>query len=75
MKKRGAKENLDAGKIAGRRPKQSTPVDIHIGSRLRQRRTALGMTQEEIATAQGLPLSAGLQIREGDKPYQRQPPL
>ena len=38
------------------RPKQSEPhpVDIHVGSRLRQRRTALGISQTNLATTLGL---------------------
>ena len=35
-------------------PKQSTPVDIHIGSRLRQRRTELGISQPNLAASLGL---------------------
>ena len=42
------------GKTAGRRPKQSTPVDTHIGSRLRQRRTELGISQPNLAASLGL---------------------
>jgi transcriptional regulator with XRE-family HTH domain len=30
------------------------PVDIHVGMRLRQRRTALGMSQHELAAALGI---------------------
>jgi transcriptional regulator with XRE-family HTH domain len=30
------------------------PVDIHVGSCLRQRRTALGMSQEKLAASQGV---------------------
>ncbi len=30
------------------------PVDIHVGSRLRQRRTLLGMSQEKLAAAFGV---------------------
>ena len=30
------------------------PVDIHVGARLRQRRTLLGMSQEKLGTAVGL---------------------
>ena len=41
-------------KPAGRRQKQSTLVDIHIGSRLRQRRTELGISQPELAASLGL---------------------
>src|SRR5215472_17129463 len=42
------------GKTAGRRPKQSTPVDIHVGSRLRQRRTELGISLPNLAASLGL---------------------
>jgi transcriptional regulator with XRE-family HTH domain len=30
------------------------PVDIQVGSRLKQRRTALGISQQELATSQGV---------------------
>src|SRR4051812_33024278 len=33
---------------------RSHPVDIHVGSRMRQRRTLLGMSQEKLGTAVGL---------------------
>ena len=39
------------------RPRQNKgphSVDIHVGSRLRQRRTSLGITQQELATSQGV---------------------
>jgi transcriptional regulator with XRE-family HTH domain len=31
-----------------------SPIDIHVGSRMRMRRMALGMSQEKLATALGL---------------------
>jgi transcriptional regulator with XRE-family HTH domain len=39
---------------AGNRPKRSTPVDIHVGMRVRERRTALGMSQPTLAAALGI---------------------
>ena len=43
-------------KRRGGRPKIDTPspVDIHVGSRVRLRRTLLGMSQERLGTAVGL---------------------
>jgi len=32
----------------------SHPVDAHVGARMRQRRTLLGMSQEKLGTAVGL---------------------
>ncbi|MDP6109239.1 MAG: helix-turn-helix transcriptional regulator [Rhodospirillales bacterium] len=40
-------------RIAGRRGSPH-PVDIHVGSRVRQRRTLLGMSQEKLGDALGL---------------------
>jgi DNA-binding XRE family transcriptional regulator len=34
--------------------KGPNPIDIHVGSRMRMRRMALGMSQEKLATALGL---------------------
>jgi transcriptional regulator with XRE-family HTH domain len=34
--------------------KGSNPIDIHVGSRMRMRRMALGMSQEKLAKALGL---------------------
>jgi transcriptional regulator with XRE-family HTH domain len=34
--------------------KGPNPIDIHVGSRMRMRRLALGMSQEKLATALGL---------------------
>ena len=44
------------GKRRGGRPKIDTPspVDVHVGSRVRLRRTLLGMSQEKLGTAIGL---------------------
>lgn len=33
---------------------KSHPVDVHVGARMRQRRTLLGMSQEKLGTAVGL---------------------
>ncbi len=44
------------GKRRGGRPKidAPSPVDIHVGSRVRLRRTLLGLSQEKLGTAVGL---------------------
>lgn len=44
------------GKRRGGRPKIDTPspVDVHVGSRVRLRRTLLGMSQEKLGNAIGL---------------------
>src|SRR6201996_3571991 len=44
------------GKRRGGRPKIDTPspIDIHVGSRVRLRRTLLGMSQEKLGNAIGL---------------------
>ena len=44
------------GKRRGGRPKIDTPdpVDVHVGSRLRLRRTLLGVSQEKLGNAVGL---------------------
>src|ERR1700761_7706748 len=44
------------GKRRGGRPKIDTPspIDIHVGSRVRLRRTLLGMSQEKLGDAIGL---------------------
>ena len=44
------------GKRRGGRPKidAPNPVDIHVGSRVRLRRTLLGLSQEKLGTAVGL---------------------
>ncbi len=37
-------------------PGKPNPIDIHVGSRVRLRRTLLGMSQEKLADAVGLTL-------------------
>ena len=37
-----------------RRPRNSTPVDMHIGGRMRLRRTMLGLSQESLGDSLGL---------------------
>ena len=51
------------------------PVDIHVGSRLRERRIVLGMSQQQLAASLGAQFSTGVQIRTGEKTYQRRPLL
>jgi transcriptional regulator with XRE-family HTH domain len=43
-KRRGARPNID----------QPSPVDVHVGARVRLRRTLLGMSQEKLGNAVGL---------------------
>src|ERR1700758_2919403 len=43
-KRRGGRPKIDA----------PSPVDVHVGSRVRLRRTLLGMSQEKLGTALGL---------------------
>ena len=49
-------QKMRDGKRRGGRPKIDTPspVDVHVGSRVRLRRTLLGMSQEKLGTAIGL---------------------
>ena len=42
------------------------PVDIHVGSRLRERRIVLGMSQQQLAASLGAQFSTGVQIRTGE---------
>lgn len=44
------------GRRAGGRPKlgKPSPIDVHVGSRVRLRRTLLGMSQEKLGEAIGL---------------------
>ena len=48
--------NIRDGKRRGGRPKIDTPsvVDVHVGARVRLRRTLLGMSQEKLGNAIGL---------------------
>ncbi|MBL4614923.1 MAG: helix-turn-helix transcriptional regulator, partial [Magnetovibrio sp.] len=47
--------NSNALKAADRPPLGTPrPVDVHVGARLRQRRTLLGMSQEKLGEAVGL---------------------
>ena len=39
------------GRLADGRP---NPIDLHIGNRIRQRRTLLGLSQEKLASLLGL---------------------
>ncbi|MBG02796.1 MAG: transcriptional regulator [Rhodospirillaceae bacterium] len=40
--------------VSRRRPRNSTPVDMHIGGRMRLRRTMLGLSQESLGDSLGL---------------------
>ena len=48
--------------------KGPSPIDIHVGSRMRMRRMALGMSQEKLAKAPGANIPAGAKVREGREP-------
>src|SRR6185369_2529188 len=56
VKAREMQPKVREGKRRGGRPKIDTPspVDVHVGSRVRLRRTLLGMSQEKLGTAIGL---------------------
>ena len=48
----------------GRMPSgKPNPVDVHVGSRVRLRRTLLGMSQEKLGEALGSYVPAGAKIR------------
>ena len=49
---------------------RSHPVDVHVGARMRQRRTLLGMSQEKLGTAVGLTFQ---QIQKYEKGKNRIP--
>ena len=46
--------SADSGKMKRLPPGVSNPVDIHVGQRLRLRRTLLGLSQEKLGDAVGL---------------------
>jgi len=48
------KSSVPLGKIPAGRPGIPNPVDIHVGARVRLRRTLLGMSQEKLGDAIGL---------------------
>lgn len=43
-----------AGEDGGEREHKPSPIDVHVGSRVRLRRTLLGMSQEKLGEALGL---------------------
>ena len=49
-------DTIDTTRRRGRRARRGSPhpVDIHVGSRVRMRRTLLGMSQEKLGDALGL---------------------
>ncbi len=47
----GTLRHRGRGRVAGGHP---NPIDIHVGQRVRQRRTLLGMSQEKLGQALGL---------------------
>ena len=56
MKKSAASHNAKKRRIKKKRlpPGVPNPVDIHVGGRVRQRRTLLGLSQEKLGDAVGL---------------------
>jgi transcriptional regulator with XRE-family HTH domain len=49
------KKNVDLRRARGRLPSgKPNPIDVHVGGRVRLRRTLLGMSQEKLAEALGL---------------------
>ena len=42
------------GRLSVRRTGKPNPVDVHVGSRVRLRRTLLGLSQEKLGDALGL---------------------
>ena len=56
MKKSAASHNAKKRRMRKKRlpPGVPNPVDIHVGGRVRQRRTLLGLSQEKLGDAVGL---------------------
>jgi transcriptional regulator with XRE-family HTH domain len=54
MAKRGRKPNVSVSEDGVRVPGTPRPVDMHVGKRVRLRRTLLGMSQERLGQAIGL---------------------
>ena len=54
--KRGPKKGPDASRKINRRRTAGVrdPIDVHVGNRVRQRRTMLGLSQEKLGEAVGL---------------------
>lgn len=44
----------EAGSVRGERDGRPSPIDVHVGSRIRLRRTLMGMSQERLGDALGL---------------------
>jgi transcriptional regulator with XRE-family HTH domain len=42
------------GSVAGEKESRASPVDVHVGGRIRLRRTLMGMSQERLGEALGL---------------------
>lgn len=51
---RQASDKADGGFAANDREPRATPIDVHVGGRIRLRRTLLGMSQERLGEALGL---------------------
>lgn len=52
---RGAARSMRGDQeMAGERESRPSPIDVHVGSRIRLRRTLLGMSQERLGEALGL---------------------
>ena len=55
----------------GRQP--PSPIDIHVGSRMRMRRMMLGISQEKLGDAFGY-VPASAEVRERQEPNGFEPP-
>jgi len=52
---RGEQQRMPRGELAnGEKESRPSPIDVHVGSRIRLRRTLLGMSQERLGEALGL---------------------
>jgi transcriptional regulator with XRE-family HTH domain len=54
MKSVVAMNDIDESSTKGEREHRASPIDAHVGSRVRLRRTLLGMSQEKLGEALGL---------------------
>ena len=54
MKSVVAMSDADDSTTKGEREHRASPIDAHVGSRVRLRRTLLGMSQEKLGDALGL---------------------
>ena len=52
-----------------------SPIDVHVGSRIRLRRTLMGMSQERLGEALGLTFQQVQKYERGGQPRRRLAPL